>query len=81
MKKEKPTFEESLKRLEEIVARLENPDVPLLEGFALYEEGMKLTALMKRDLNDIEKKVKLLQRNGRGEMEEGDFADEDEGLS
>ncbi len=81
MKKEKPTFEESLKRLEEIVARLENPDVPLLEGFALYEEGMKLTALMKRDLNDIEKKVKLLQRNGRGEMEEGDFAGEDEGLS
>lgn len=81
MKKEKPSFEEALKRLEQIVGRLENPDVPLGDGFAMFEEGMKLSAGMKRELNEIEKKVKLLQRNSHGEMTETDFSDEDESLS
>jgi exodeoxyribonuclease VII small subunit len=81
MKKEKPSFEEALKRLEQIVGRLENPEVPLGEGFALFEEGMSLSAGMKHELNEIEKKVKLLQRNSRGETEETDLPDEDETLS
>ncbi|HOW45130.1 MAG TPA: exodeoxyribonuclease VII small subunit [Candidatus Aminicenantes bacterium] len=79
MKKETLDFEAALKKLEAIVARLENPEVPLQEGFALYEEGMKLSAQMKKELNDIEKKVKILQRDGRGEMQEADFEPEDNG--
>jgi exodeoxyribonuclease VII small subunit len=79
MKKETLDFEAALKKLETIVARLENPEVPLQEGFALYEEGMKLSAQMKKELNDIEKKVKILQRDSRGEMQEADFEPEDNG--
>lgn len=77
MKKETLDFEAALKKLEAVVARLEDPGVPLQEGFALYEEGMKLSALMKKELNDIEKKVKVLQRDSRGEMQEADFEPED----
>jgi exodeoxyribonuclease VII small subunit len=74
MKKETLDFESALKRLEAIVHQLEAPDVPLQDGFALYEEGMKLTGQMKKELNEIEKKVKILQKDAKGDLQEADFA-------
>jgi exodeoxyribonuclease VII small subunit len=59
------------------VQKLENPDVPLQEGFALYEDGMKLSGRMKKELNEIEKKVKILQKDAKGEMQEEDFEEAD----
>jgi len=73
MKKETLDFEVALKKLEAIVQKLENPEVPLQDGFALYEEGMKLTGQMKKELNDIEKKVKILQSDAKGNLQETDF--------
>ena len=73
MKKETLDFEVALKKLEAIVQKLENPEVPLHDGFALYEEGMKLCSQMKKELNDIEKKVKILQKDAKGELQEVDF--------
>ena len=66
MPTKKPTFEEALARLEVIVARLEQGEVPLEEALGLFEEG---TALMKQcstALDKAEQKVgKLLPgRNG-----------------
>ncbi len=78
MKKETLDFEGALKKLEAIVARLEDPDVPLQEGFALYEQGMKLGARMKRELDEIEKKVRILQKDAQGGLQEADFAGADE---
>ena len=43
-KKQTISFEEALVRLEEIVRRLENGDLPLSDSLSLYEEG---TALIK----------------------------------
>lgn len=77
MKKETLDFEGALKKLETIVQKLEAPDVPLQEGFALYEEGMKLSAQMKRELNEIERKVKLLQKDAKGDLQETDFESEE----
>jgi exodeoxyribonuclease VII small subunit len=77
MKKETLDFEAALKKLEVIVQKLENPEVPLQDGFALYEEGMKLSGEMKKELNDIEKKVKILQSDAKGNLQETDFADAD----
>ena len=77
MKKETPDFEIALKRLEAIVQKLEDPEIPLQEGFALYEEGMKLSGQMKKELNDIEKKVKILQKDAKGDLQESDFASPD----
>ena len=60
MPTKKPTFEESLARLEVIVARLEQGEVPLEEALGLFEEG---TALMKQcstALDKAEQKVAKL---------------------
>ena len=40
------TFEQAMKRLEEIVAQLEAGEVPLDKSMALFEEGTKLSAYL-----------------------------------
>ena len=52
MPTKKPTFEEALARLEVIVARLEQGEVPLEEALGLFEEG---TALMKQSSTALDK--------------------------
>src|SRR3984957_5577247 len=42
-KPEKPDFEHSLARLEEIVRKLESANLPLDEAMKLFEEGMELS--------------------------------------
>lgn len=37
------SFEDALKRLEEIVARLDDPEVTIEESVRYYEEGLKLS--------------------------------------
>ena len=45
------TFEESLKQLEKIVAQLERGDLPLEDSLRLFEEGMRLSAQCKQELD------------------------------
>ena len=56
MKKE-ISFEESLKRLEEIVAHLESGELPLNESLKLFEEGAALSIICSRKLDDAEQKI------------------------
>ncbi len=51
-----PTFEADLKRLEEIVEKLES-GLSIEEALVLYEEGMKLSGKLELRLADIERKV------------------------
>jgi len=61
-----PKFEESLQRLEKIVAELEKGDVPLDKAVELFDEGMKLSGSCRKELEEAEGKVEiLLKRNGR----------------
>ena len=53
-----PTFEESLKKLETIVDRLEKGDLALEESLKLFEEGVGLSAACKTELDAAEGKVK-----------------------
>ena len=65
------TFEQSLARLEEVVARLEGGDLPLDEALERYEEGVKLVSSCRADLERAELKVKrLVERNGKVEVQE-----------
>lgn len=61
-----PSFEESLKKLETIVEKLEQGDLPLEESLKLFEEGVGLSAICKKELDDAEGKVQILikQRDG-----------------
>jgi exodeoxyribonuclease VII small subunit len=55
-----PSFEQSLKRLEEIVHSLEEGDVGLNEALEQYEEGVKLLRQSYELLQRAERKIELL---------------------
>ena len=57
-------FESAMKRLEEIVAQLENGDLSLEASIKVYEEGVTLMAFCRSKLQDSEKKIQLLQKQG-----------------
>lgn len=67
---EKLTFEQSLKRLEEIVRALESGETPLEESIALFEEGVKLSGYCNTLLETAEQKVTVLTKNASGEISE-----------
>lgn len=50
----KPTIEQSLQRLEEIVERLGGENVSLDDSLALFSEGMKLSQQCIRQLDEAE---------------------------
>jgi len=62
MAEEKIEFEKSLKRLEEIVAKVEGETLHLEESLKLYEEGKKLIASLEKTLKEAERKVEELQK-------------------
>ena len=65
-----PKFEECLERLEKIVQELEKGDVPLEKSLTLFEEGMKLSAACRQELEQAEGKVEiLLKQNGKLQAE------------
>jgi exodeoxyribonuclease VII small subunit len=59
-------FEECLQRLEKIVQELEKGDVPLENSLTLFEEGMNLSSVCRKELEQAEGKVEiLLKKNGK----------------
>lgn len=54
------SFEERLERLEEI-SRSVDDQCPLEEALALFEEGIKLSKGLEKELEKIERKVEVLQ--------------------
>lgn len=52
-------YEESVKRLEEIVAKLEEGGVSLEESIALYNEGKKLSSSCREMLDNAADKMKV----------------------
>lgn len=57
---EELSFEQAMKRLEEIVHLLENNEAPLEETISLFEEGLKLSKRCDMDLKKFEAKVNEL---------------------
>jgi exodeoxyribonuclease VII small subunit len=68
------TFEESLKKLETIVAQLERGDLPLEDSIRIFEEGMRLSAECKKQLEEAEGKVEILVKRRNGAMGKEPFA-------
>jgi exodeoxyribonuclease VII small subunit len=65
-KAEPARFEDALKRLEEIVSRLERGELTLEESLALYEEGIKLSRFCHTKLEEAEAKIELLMKDAKG---------------
>lgn len=53
-------FEERLQRLEEISEQMSGSDVQLEDAFALFEEGIKLSDSLEKDVQKLEGKVQIL---------------------
>jgi len=59
-------FETSLKKLEEVVHKLESGDLGLEESIKVFEEGIRHAAFCSKKLEEAEQKVEILikQRDG-----------------
>lgn len=76
--KKAPSFEQSLKRLEEIVDRLEGEELALEDSLKLFEEGVKLAESCGRRLDDAEKKVTLLLKDREQKLVQEPFEPQEE---
>jgi exodeoxyribonuclease VII small subunit len=65
-KEEALTFEAALKRLEEIVAKMESGETDLDTMIASFEEGQKLVKFCTAKLNEVEKKIETIADDGKG---------------
>lgn len=69
---EKQNFEESIKKLEEIVNELENGKLNLDESVKKFEDGMKVAKQCNSILENAEKKITILLEKD-GDLKEEDF--------
>lgn len=55
------TIEETFASLEDIIAVLENKETTLEDAFKEYEKGIRLINEANNSLNDVKKKIQILQ--------------------
>jgi len=72
------SFEESMQQLESIVQKLETGDLSLEIALKKFEEGVKLSKLCSRKLDETEKKVSILIKDSEGNTKEKPFIPETE---
>jgi len=62
-KEKKLTFEQAIAKLEQIVSRIEQGEVPLEESIDMYAQGMRLIRQCRGILEGAEKKIRLLSED------------------
>lgn len=68
---EKPSFEQSMTRLDQIVSMLEKNEIPLEEAIHLFEEGLNLVQDLDQQLAGFEDKVQeLMVRHQKDESQD-----------
>ena len=70
-KEEKLTLEEALGKLESTIAKLQSEEVSLEESFNLYKEGMDYVKVCSETIDQVEKKVLMLNQEGNLDELEG----------
>lgn len=73
----KDKFEDALKKLEDIVRKMESGDIPLDEALKSFEEGVRLIRFCSAKLEETERRVEMLLGKENG-LETKPF-EEDEG--
>jgi len=62
------SFEKNLERLDAIVQELEDANLPLEKALQLYEEGMKLSEVCHKQLEEAEGRVQVLMKKAGGKV-------------
>ena len=66
MNRKNQSFEENMQRLEQIVRKMEQGDVPLEESLKLFQEGTELVRECTKLLDNAQMQIKLVT-NGPGD--------------
>ena len=61
-------FETAMGRLEDIVKKMEDGDMPLEDSLKLFEEGDKLARICDQKLQSAEKRIEILLKNQDGKI-------------
>ena len=72
------SFEENMKKLEEIAVELEKGDLDLDTSVKKFEEGMKISKECSEMLEKAEKKITMLIKGDDGELTEQNFVQNEE---
>jgi exodeoxyribonuclease VII small subunit len=72
------TFEKAMASLEKIVQELESGDLPLEKALGKFEEGVRLTRLCSKKLDETEKKINILMQDDDGAVRKQEFASRDD---
>ena len=67
-KEEILTFEAALKRLETLVEQMESGETELDTMIASFEEGQRLVKFCTAKLNEVEKKIEKIVKDGAGNV-------------
>lgn len=68
-KKKYKDFETALERLEEVTELLEAGDTKLEDALDLYTEGVEIATFCAKKLNEAEKKITVLKKQGEELLE------------
>ena len=66
-KSKKMSIEESFDYLDEVIEKMEDDEISLEDSFSLYEKGMKVLKEASEAIDEVEKKVKLIDDAGKTE--------------
>ena len=61
-------FEKAMTRLENIVDELERGDLDIDNSLEIFEEGIKMSRLCTKKLNEAEAKIQKLTKDKKGEL-------------
>ncbi|MEC7640672.1 MAG: exodeoxyribonuclease VII small subunit [Nitrospinota bacterium] len=71
-------FEKAMKRLEGIVEELEKGELDIDRSLEIFEEGIKMSRVCSKKLEEAEGKIEQLTRDEKGELITELFPDKDE---
>jgi exodeoxyribonuclease VII small subunit len=61
-------FEKAIQRLEKIVDDLEKGELDIDKSLEIFEEGIKMSRVCSKKLNEAEAKIEKLTRDQKGEL-------------
>ena len=64
------TLEETFEKIDEVMEKLSDDELPLEESFVVYKEGMELLDRCQKIIDDVDRKVNDLASASRTEQTE-----------
>ncbi|MCG2725699.1 MAG: exodeoxyribonuclease VII small subunit [Elusimicrobia bacterium] len=60
------SFEDNLKKLENVVEKLESEDTPIEKSLEFFEEGVKISKELSGKLDEVKRKIEILKKDASG---------------